>query len=62
LPFLIPHFLMATAIAVIVVIFELFAIAWIRQRYMESSLPAATLQVVIGGLLVFLAGVLIGSG
>ncbi len=62
LPFMIPHFVTATIIAVIVVFFELFAIAWIRQRYMESSLSAATFQVVIGGLLVFAAGVLIGSG
>jgi len=62
LPFLIPHFVTAIVVAVVVVICELFAIAWIRNRYMESSLPAAILQVVIGGLLVFLAGVLIGSG
>jgi rubrerythrin len=61
LPFLFPHFVTAVVIAAIVVIFELFAIAWIRQRYMESSLSGAVLQVVIGGLLVFLTGVLIGS-
>jgi rubrerythrin len=62
LPYLIPDFYVATTVAVIVVLFELLAIAWIRQRYMESSLHGAALQVVIGGLLVFAAGVLIGGG
>lgn len=62
LPYLIPHVHTATTIAVFIVFFELLAISWIRQRYMESSLHAAVIQVVIGGLLVFLAGVLIGTG
>jgi rubrerythrin len=61
LPYLIPDINMATTVAVAVVLCELLAIAWIRQRYMESSLAGAALQVVIGGLLVFAAGVLIGS-
>jgi rubrerythrin len=61
LPYLIPDFYVATTVAVVVVLCELLAIAWIRQRYMESSLSGAALQVVIGGLLVFAAGVLIGS-
>jgi hypothetical protein len=56
-----PNVHIATPVAVMVVLFELFAIAWIRRRYMESSLTGAILQVVIGGLLVFFAGVLIGS-
>lgn len=61
LPFLIPSFQIATIIAVIVVIAELGAIAWVRHRYMESPWVSATLQVVLGGALVFIAGVLIGS-
>jgi erythrin-vacuolar iron transport family protein len=68
LPFLVPtlapnvHFHMATVIATAVVIVELFAIAWIRKRYMESPFSTSLIQVVVGGLLVFLAGILIGSG
>jgi len=61
IPFLIPAFGLATTIAVFVVLAELATIAWIRHRYMESPLFTATLQVVVGGLLVFLAGVLIGK-
>jgi rubrerythrin len=61
LPFLIPNFHVATGVAVIVVVAELAAIAWVRHRYMESPWVSATLQVVLGGALVFAAGVLIGS-
>jgi rubrerythrin len=61
LPYLIPTFKLATSIAILVVIAELAAIAWIRHRYMDSPWFSATLQVVIGGALVFLAGKLIGS-
>ena len=61
LPFLIPNFQIATAIAIIVVIAELGTIAWVRHRYMESPWVSATLQVILGGILVFLAGVVIGS-
>jgi hypothetical protein len=61
LPYLIPHLKVATTIAVMVVLIELGVIAWIRHRYMDTSLMAAIFQVVIGGLLVFLTGVLIGS-
>ncbi|MGE5323015.1 MAG: iron exporter MbfA [Actinomycetota bacterium] len=61
LPFLIPNFTVAFVIAVIVVLVELIAIAWVRHRYMESPWVSATVQVVIGGILVFLAGVLIGE-
>lgn len=61
LPFLIPHFTVAFAVAVIVVLAELVTIAWVRHRYMESPWVSATVQVVIGGILVFLAGVLIGE-
>ena len=61
LPFLIPHFLTATTVATLVVVAELLAIAWIRNRYMDTPFMAATLQVVVGGVLVFLAGIIIGS-
>lgn len=61
LPFLIPAFLTAALIAVAVVIVELLLIAWIRNRYMDTPLLAATFQVVVGGVIVFLAGILIGS-
>ncbi len=62
LPYLIPAFWTATAIAVIVVFIELWAIAWIQNRYMQTPFLRATFQVVLGGALVFAAGVLIGSG
>lgn len=62
LPYLIPHFWTATSIAGVVVFCELWAIAWIQNRYMETPFFRATLQVVIGGALVLAAGVLIGSG
>jgi erythrin-vacuolar iron transport family protein len=61
LPYLIPHFATATAIAVLVVIVELLAIAWIRWRYMETQFWRASFQIVLGGALVFAAGILIGS-
>lgn len=61
LPFLIQGFGLATAVAVAVVAVELALIAWIRHRYMDTPLLAATFQVVVGGVLVFLAGILIGS-
>lgn len=61
LPFLIPHFTVAFVVAVVVVLVELGTIAWVRHRYMESPWVSATVQVVIGGILVFLAGVLIGE-
>lgn len=62
LPYLIPNFHLATTIAMIVVFFELWAIAWIQNRYMETPFLRAAFQVVLGGALVFAAGVLIGGG
>jgi rubrerythrin len=62
LPFLIPDFWVATTVAVVVVVLELAAIAWIRWRYMDSPPFSAALQVAFGGSLVFATGVLIGSG
>jgi rubrerythrin len=61
LPYLIPDFHTATVIAIAVVVAELFAIAWIRSRYMQSPFTTTAFQVVVGGVLVFLAGMLIGS-
>lgn len=62
LPYLIADFWTATVIAIIVVFIELWAIAWIQNRYMETPFFRAALQVVLGGALVLAAGVLIGSG
>jgi rubrerythrin len=62
LPFLVPSFPVAITIAGGVVIVELAVIAWIRNRYMDTPLLSATFQIVGGGLLVFAAGVAIGSG
>jgi hypothetical protein len=61
LPFLIPAFVTAALIVGGVVIGELLLIAWIRHRYMDTPLVAATFQVVVGGVIVFGAGILIGS-
>ena len=61
LPFLIPAFMIASFIAAGVVVVELLIIAWIRNRYMDTPLLAATFQVVVGGVIVFLAGILIGN-
>jgi erythrin-vacuolar iron transport family protein len=61
LPHLIPHFWTATTIAMVVVFIELWAIAWVQNRYMETPFWRAALQVVVGGSLVFASGILIGS-
>ncbi|MGR3548401.1 MAG: iron exporter MbfA [Roseovarius sp.] len=62
LPYLIPDFWTATIIAFVIVFVELWAIAWIQNKYMETPFFRAAFQVVLGGALVFAAGVLIGSG
>jgi hypothetical protein len=61
LPYLIPDFRIATGVAAAVVAAELAAISYIRHRYMDTPLLAAAFQVVVGGVLVFLTGILIGS-
>jgi rubrerythrin len=61
LPYLIPDVNTATTVAIGVVCVELVVIAWVRHRFMDTPWATALLQVVIGGLLVFAAGVLIGS-
>jgi rubrerythrin len=61
LPYLIPDFWTATAIAAVVVLIELGLIAWIRAKYMDSKFVRAAFEVVAGGLVVFAVGILIGS-
>jgi len=63
LPFLIPdsHWNLAITVATGVVAVELAVIAWVRSHYMDTPLVAALFQVVVGGVLVFLTGILIGS-
>ncbi|WP_113261373.1 iron exporter MbfA [Agrobacterium cavarae] len=62
LPYLIPHFWTATAIAAVVVFIELWAIAFIQNRFMETPFLRAVFQVVLGGSLVLAAGIIIGHG
>jgi erythrin-vacuolar iron transport family protein len=61
LPYLIPNFWTATTLAMVIVFVELWAIAWIQNRYMDTPFWRAALQVVLGGSLVFAAGILIGN-
>jgi erythrin-vacuolar iron transport family protein len=61
LPYLIPDFWIATAISIVVVVVELAVISWIRWRFMDTPFLAAAFQVMVGGALVFIAGILIGS-
>ena len=66
LPYLVPEsipnaFLIATSIAAVIVFIELGLISWIRARYMDTPIVRAAIQIVIGGLLVFLSGILIGN-
>src|SRR5258705_899244 len=61
LPYLIPDVRVATWIAVAVVICELGVISWVRHRFMDAPWASAVVQVVLGGILVFLVGILIGS-
>jgi rubrerythrin len=62
LPYLIADFWTATVLAMVVVFIELWAIAWIQNKFMETPFLRAALQVVVGGALVFAAGALIGGG
>ncbi len=61
LPFLITDFWTATVLAIAVVLIELWVIAWIRSKYMDTKFLRAAFEVVVGGLIVFGAGILIGS-
>jgi len=62
LPYLIPNFVVATSIAVVVVFVELWVIAFIQNKFMETPFLRAVMQVVLGGSLVLAAGILIGQG
>ena len=61
MPYLIPDFWVATSFSIAVVVVELAAISWIRWRFMDTPLLSAAFQVMVGGMLVFIAGILIGS-
>lgn len=61
LPFLIRNFHVAFAAAVAVVAIELAIISWVRRRCMDTPLLSSAFQVVVGGVLVFVVGILIGS-
>src|SRR6266853_2079702 len=61
LPFLISDFSVAMTVAMVVVVLELAIISTIRHRYMDTPWLRATVQVMLGGVLVFLTGILIGS-
>lgn len=61
LPFIIPNFRTALALAIIVVAIELAAISIVRNRFMDTPLLRAAFQVIVGGVLVFLTGILIGG-
>jgi erythrin-vacuolar iron transport family protein len=61
LPFLIGSFNVAFAAAMIVVAIELAIISYVRHRYMDTPLLSSSFQVIVGGVLVFLVGILIGS-
>jgi rubrerythrin len=60
LPFLIANFRIAMVVAVIIVAIELSVITWVRHRYMDTPVLAATVQIAFGGVLVFITGILIG--
>lgn len=61
IPYLITDFYWATVIAILVVLIELWVIAWIRSKYMDTKFLRAAFEIVVGGLIVFAAGILIGN-
>lgn len=61
LPFLIPHFWTAFIVASVVVSIELIAIAYIRNKYMDTPFLKAAFQIIVGGVIVLTAGILIGK-
>ena len=66
LPYLVPDslpnaFWIATGIASVVVFFELWAIAYVRARYMDTPFLQAVFQIVLGGAIVLAVGILIGA-
>lgn len=61
LPYLIPDFAIATTVAILIVLIELWVIAWIRAKYMDTPFLQAAFEIVVGGFIVFAAGILIGN-
>ena len=61
LPFLAPQFKVAMTLSMIIVGVELFVIAWVRHKFMDTPMLKAAIQIVIGGIIVFLAGIWIGQ-
>ncbi len=61
LPFLSSNIHTALALAYLVVGVELTAIAFIRYKYFDMKFWISVLQVVVGGGMVFAAGILIGA-
>jgi rubrerythrin len=61
LPFLVPEFRLALAIAMAVVLIELGIITWVQHRFMDTPVFSAALKVGLGGALVFITGILIGK-
>ncbi|MCP9629633.1 rubrerythrin [Rhodopseudomonas palustris] len=66
LPYLVPDhwanaFWIATGIAAFVVFIELWAIAYIRAKYMDTPFLHAVFQIVLGGVIVLAVGILIGG-
>lgn len=61
LPYLINDFWTATVLAVLIVFVELWAISWVRYKYMDTPFLRAAFQIAVGGFIVFLAGILIGN-
>ncbi len=61
LPYLIPDFWTATVVAGVIVLFELLAIAWIQWRYMDTPPLSAIAKVMLGGAIVLVLGIVIGS-
>jgi len=59
-PFLLPTLSTALKLAYAVVVVELLAIAYIRFHYMNSPLVKTILQVIVGGGIVFIIGILLG--
>jgi erythrin-vacuolar iron transport family protein len=61
LPYLIPDFQLATWVAIVIVFIELGVISWIRYKYMDTPFLKAAFQIAVGGFLVFVTGIVIGS-
>jgi rubrerythrin len=61
LPFFIQDFRAAMTLAIVIVVIELIAIAFIRNKYMDTPFLSASFEVIVGGVLVFITGILIGS-